>query len=471
MIRILPILFAMSLAPLQPIGADVALTIYNNDFAVVREQRQMDFTSGLQTVRFTDVAAQIDATSVTFRSITEPATTVLEQNFEFDLVSADKLLQKFIDQKVRVLTQDGSRYEGELMSFDPNYLVLQGGEEADGLLMITRPDNIKDIQFAESPDGLLTRPTLVWQVSSPSEGSQQIEVAYQTRGIEWEATYNAILNQDDTLLDLNGWVTITNRAGATFKEANIKLMAGDVRKEAPPQPMMMESRVAPSAAPPDQFEEKAFFEYHLYTLQRQTTLADNQIKQIELLSANEVPVKKIYRFDSSPMSFYGGLNQRPEVPGTKEARKINVVLELTNREEDKLGMPLPGGLVRLNKRDPDDGSLEFIGEDRIDHTPRNEKITLTVGDAFDIVGETTRTDFKVETGRKMMTESWEIEIRNRKEEKVTVEVYATLFRWSNWEITQHSQDFEKIDAQTILFPVEVEADGEKKVSYTVRYTW
>lgn len=471
MIRILPILLAMSLVPLQPVGADVALTIYNNDFAVVREQRQMDFTRGLQTVRFTDVAAQIDATSVTFRSITEPATTVLEQNFEFDLVSADKLLQKFIDQKVKVLTQDGSRYEGELMSFDANYLVLQGGEEAGGLLMITRPDNIKDIQFAALPDGLLTRPTLVWKVSSPSEGSQQIEVAYQTRGIEWEATYNAILNQDDTLLDLNGWVTITNRAGATFNEANIKLMAGDVRKEAPPQPMMLESRVAPSAAPPDQFEEKAFFEYHLYTLQRQTTLADNQIKQIELLSANEVPVRKIYRFDSSPMSFYGGLNQRPEVPGTKESRKINVVLELTNREEDKLGMPLPAGLVRLNKRDPDDGSLEFIGEDRIDHTPRNEKITLTVGDAFDIVGDTTRTDFKVETGRKMMTESWEIEIRNRKEEKVTVEVYATLFRWSNWQITQHSQDFEKIDAQTILFPVEVEADGEKKVSYTVRYTW
>jgi len=470
MIRPLLLLLAMSLVPLQS-NADVALTIYNNAFAVVRDQREMDFKSGTQTVRFSDVAARIDATSVTFRSITEPATTVLEQNFEFDLVSAEKLLQKFIDQEVRVLTQDGSRYQGELMSFDANYLVLQGGDEPGGLLMITRPDNIKDIQFAKLPEGLLTRPTLVWQVSSPSEGSQQIEVAYQTRGIEWEATYNAILNRDDTLLDLNGWVTITNRAGATFSDADIKLMAGDVRKEAREEVMLMESRAVPAAAPPNQFEEKAFFEYHLYTLQRETTLADNQIKQIELLSAHEVPVKKIYRFDSSPMPFYGGLNQRPEVPSTQESRKINVLLELTNSEENKLGMPLPAGLVRLNKRDQDDDSLEFIGEDRIDHTPRNETITLTVGDAFDIVGESTRTDFKVESGRKTMTESWEIEVRNRKEEKVTVEVYATLFRWNNWEITQHSQDFEKIDAQTIMFPVGIDADGEQKVTYTVRYTW
>ncbi len=469
-----PLLLAlMATSSLTPVSAQVALTVYNNDFAVVRETRSFPLQAGQQAVRFPDVAARIDATSVVFRSLSEPATRVLEQNFEFDLVNADKLLQKFIDQPVAVLTQDGSRYSGKLLAFDPQQIILQGGDSGvEGLTMVSRPDNVKDIQFTRLPEGLLTRPTLVWLVDSPTAGEQQIEVAYHTEGLSWEATYNAILSEGDTRLAISGWVTITNQAGATFPDATIKLMAGDVQKEPPRQEMpTAQARVMSMSASADAFEEKAFFEYHLYTLQRPSTLADNQVKQIELLTAESVAATKHYRFVSPNLRFYGGLNQRPEVPGLGQTENVTIVLEFDNTEANGLGKPLPAGLVRLSKRDEADDALEFIGEDRINHTPRNETLALTVGDAFDVVGERRQTDFRIDTGRKTIVERWEIEIRNRKETTVTVEVIEPLFRWSQWEIQESSMPFTKADAQTILFAVEVEPDATATVQYAVKYTW
>ena len=405
--------FASALYAADKPDEGVALTIYNQNFGVVRERRKVNLTEKLGTIRFTDVAAQIDGTSVSFKSLTDPGATVLEQNYEYDLVSADKLLQKYIDKPITVLTKDGSRYAGNLLSFDGNQLVIrQYGEKGD-VGMVQRGDNVKDIQFSALPDGLITKPTLVWKLATEKVGDQLIEVAYQTAGINWQSDYNAVLNADDSHLDLSGWVTINNESGATYKDAKLKLIAGDVRRVQQPQVM---SRVgAAKLAMADEmaagFEEKAFFEYHLYTLGRSTTVADNQTKQIELLKTADVPVKKVFLYDGAPQyRWYGGLVTDTGYGSGEGNKKINVIIELKNSQDNHMGMPLPKGKVRLYKRDPADASLEFIGEDQIDHTPKDETVKLHIGDAFDIVGERKRTDFHVDTSGHVMTESFEIHV-------------------------------------------------------------
>jgi hypothetical protein len=450
----------------------IALTIYNQNFGVVREKRKVQVKQKTDTMRFSDVAAQIDGTSVHFKSLTDPATTVLEQNYEYDLVSADKLLQKYIDKQITVLTKDGSRYSGNLLSFDANQLVIrQFGEKGD-LVMVQRADNVKDIQFGSLPEGLITKPTLVWMLATEKTGEHLVEVAYQTGGLNWQADYNAVLNAKDTHLDLSGWVTVNNESGATYKDARLKLIAGDVRRVQPPVQPWMKARAMMAAEAAPGFEEKAFFEYHLYTLARPTTVAQNQTKQIELLKTSDVPVKKIFLYDGAPQyRFYGGLQTDAGYGSEESNKKVNVLIEFKNSKDNRMGMALPKGKVRLYKRDEADAALEFIGEDQIDHTPKDEVIKLHVGDAFDIVGERKRTNFNVDTSRKTMTESFEIRVRNHKEEPVEVLVKETLYRWSTWEITQSSHKYDKYDASTVHFPVRVAKDGEQLITYTVRYTW
>ncbi len=450
----------------------VALTIYNQNFGVVREKRNVDVKDKVGTIRFSDVAAQIDGTSLQFKSLTDPAATVLEQNYEYDLVSADKLLQKYIDQPLNVLTKDGSRYSGNLLSFDANQLVIrQYGEKGD-IVMVQRGDNVKDIQFGTLPEGLITKPTLVWKLATEKVGRQLVEVAYQTAGLNWQADYNAVLNAKDTALDLGGWVTINNQSGATYKEARLKLIAGDVRRVQPRRPQEQGYLAMGAAKAAGGFEEKAFFEYHLYTLGRPSTVAQNQTKQIELLKAADVPVKKVFLYDGAPQyRFYGGLMSDANYGSQDFNKKVNVIIEVKNSKDNHMGMALPKGKVRLYKRDEADAALEFIGEDEIDHTPKDETVKLHIGDAFDIVGERKRTDYKVDTGRHIITESFEIRIRNHKDEPVEVLVKETLYRWNNWEITEANQKWTKYDSNTIHFPVKVDKDGEQVITYTVRYTW
>jgi hypothetical protein len=452
----------------------IALTIYNQNFGVVREKRNVEVKEKVGTIRFTDVAAQIDGTSVQFKSLTDPGATVLEQNYEYDLVSADKLLQKYIDKQITVLTKDATRYSGNLLSFDGNQLVIrQFGEKGD-LVMVQRGDNVKDIEFGTLPEGLITKPTLVWKLATEKIGRQLVEVAYQTAGLNWQADYNAVLNAKDTGLDLGGWVTINNQSGATYKDAWLKLIAGDVRRVQPPEeyrPLGRARKTVAEAAAPG-FEEKAFFEYHLYTLGRQTTVAQNQTKQIELLKAADVPVKKVFLYSGAPQyRFYGGLVTDAGYGSEESNKKVNVVIEVKNSKENHMGMALPKGKVRLYKRDEADAALEFIGEDQIDHTPKDETVKLHIGDAFDIVGERKRTDYKVDTSRHVITESFEIRVRNHKIEPVEVLVKETLYRWNNWEILQASHKYDKYDSNTIHFPVKVDKDGEQVITYTVRYTW
>jgi hypothetical protein len=452
----------------------VALTIYNQNFGVVRERRKVKVEEQIGTVRFSDVASQIDGTSVQFKSITDPDAAVLEQNYEYDLVSADKLLEKYIDKQIEVLTKDGSHYLGTLQSFDGNQLVIRQAGEKAGIVMVQRGDNVKDIQFGALPEGLITKPTLVWKLATEKVGEQLIEVAYQTGGINWQADYNAVLNAKDTALDLGGWVTINNQSGATYKDAKLKLIAGDVRRVQMPVPQgaVGSYRAIGMAREAAGFEEKAFFEYHLYTLGRPATVAQNQTKQIELLKTAGVPMKKVFLYDGAPQfRFYGGLNSDASYGSEEGNKKVNVLIEVKNSKDNHMGMALPKGKVRLYKRDEADGSLEFVGEDEIDHTPKDETVKLHIGDAFDVVGERKRTNFSIDVNAHVITESFETRIRNHKTEPVEVLVKETLYRWNNWEITQSNQKWTKYDSNTIHFPVKVDKDGEAVVTYTVKYTW
>jgi hypothetical protein len=447
--------------------------VYNQNFGVVREKRAVDVKEKLGWIRFADVASRIDGTSVQFKSLTDPEAGVLEQNYAYDLVSADRLLQKFIDKPIKILTQDGSRYAGELLSFDANQLVIRQSGEESAIVMVQRGDNVKDIEFGRLPEGLITKPTLVWKLATEKPGRQLVEVTYQTEGLNWRADYNAVLNPEDTRLDLSAWVTLDNRSGATYKEARLKLIAGDVKRvqKRPPVPSRAHALAMEDAAGPA-FEEKAFFEYHLYTLQRPATVAQNETKQIRLLTASQVPVRKVFLYEGAPRyRFYGGLQTHARYGAEESNKKVNVLIEWTNSKENNMGMALPKGKVRLYKRDAADEALEFIGEDEIDHTPKDEKIRLHIGDAFDIVGERRRVDFHVDSGRKTMRESFEIRVRNHKDDDVEVLVKEVLYRWSNWEITEASHTYKKYDAQTIHFPVQVKEDGEQVITYTVRYTW
>jgi len=448
-------------------------------YAVVRQEREIDLARGRNEVKFSDVAALIDPTTVVFESLTDPkGTSVLEQNFQFDLVSTEKLLQKYIDRPISVDQVRGKATE----SFTGTLLSTQGGvvlKRDDGTVQIL-PHNA-GVKLPALPGGLITRPTLVWNIDAKTTGKQRARVAYQTQGITWWTDYNVTFaegrSHGDCKLDVGAWVSIINTTGASYADAKLKLVAGEVHRAAVGGRMskMQESRVA--AAGPvmaDGFAEKAFFEYHLYTLGRPTTLPDNSTKQIELFPvARGVPCERTLVYYGRPDGGYGFMPS-PATDrnyGVASNRQVDVYLQFKNAEAGNLGMPLPRGRVRVSKQDPADRTLEFIGEDAIDHTPRNEKVLLKLGSAFDVVGERRQVDFKVDTGRKTMSEDIEIKLRNAKKEPVEVQVKEVLYRWVNWEIASKSHAYRKDDARSIYFPITVPAGEEVTVRYTVRYWW
>ncbi|HLD82617.1 MAG TPA: hypothetical protein VI976_01550, partial [Candidatus Omnitrophota bacterium] len=441
----------------------VEVTVYNQNFGLVKDRRLISLKEGASDIRFSDVASQIEPTSVRFKSLTSPLGCIIqEQNYEYDLVSADKLLGKYIDKKIKMITMDDKVYEGILMSYDAENIVIS---QSDILSLVCRRENIRDISFPELPEGLITKPTLMWQIANDKAGGHLCEVSYLTGGITWGADYVVVVDKADKNIDLSGWVTIDNKSGVVYKDASLKLIAGDVHRaqEKGPRtyaPGMM--KYAEMAAP--QFEEKAFFEYHMYTLQRKATVKDNQTKQITLLSANNVAVKKLFIYD--PVD-YSGWDWDYADSQSKE-QKVKVKIEFTNTKQNNLGMPLPKGKIKVFKSDTD-GSLQFIGEDLIDHTPKDETIRLYLGDAFDLVGERKKTNSRA--GERWSEESFEISLRNHKEEDVEVNVVERLWRYANWKIIDKSGEFTKKDVQAIEFKVPVPKDKEAKVSYTVRYWW
>jgi hypothetical protein len=451
-------------------GEAVALTVYNDGNAIIKETRAISIPEGASEIRFEDVAATIDPTSVTFKSLTDPeGTTILEQNYEYDLVSADKILEKYLGKPVSVVTQSGTAYQGTLLSFDAGQVVVGGGKE-EPLSIVARQQNVKSITADKLPEGLIIKPTLMWLLQAAKGGDQKVQVAYSASQCSWKADYSAILDADDKNMDFSGWVTLTNNSGKTYKDAALKLIAGEVHRAEQPRPMAGGAmRMELKAAAP-QFEEKAFAEYHMYTLPRATTIKDNQIKQIELLTASAVPVEKKYLFD--PMRGFSPWWQAPmqeDQFSVAEKGKVQTFIIFRNDEKSNMGMPLPAGRVRLFKYDGKD--LEFVGEDSIDHTPKDEKVELNMGVAFDISADRTRTNFVRGNGANWMEESFKISIRNHKDVPITVYDREHLFRWTNWKITASSQEFTKLDAQTVEFAVNVAPNDETVVTYTARYEW
>ncbi len=436
----------------------VGLTIYNDNFAVVRQARQMGFEAGVNTVKFTDVAAAIDPTSVNFKCLSEPgAISILEQNYEYDLVNAESLLKRYIDRDVTVIIGGSGADAAREMS--GKLLATVGGEyilaSDTGGIEVVNGSRVEEISLKELPEDLVTRPTLVWLANAKEAGEKLCQVTYTTEQINWKADYSAVLSDDETSLDFSGWVTIDNKSGATYKDAALKLIAGDVRRITPPEPryggeMML---YANKAAAPGGFEEKAFMEYHMYTLGRKSTINNNQVKQIEFIEpAIGVVAKKLFIYNRQ---------ENPE--------KIQVKIEFENTEENKLGIALPKGKVRVFKKDPADENLEFVGEDEIDHTPRKEKLLLYIGNAFDIVPEYKMLDSK--RGPRTRTETHQVELRNRKDTPIEVCVDEKFMKWANWQITDNSLPFEKYDAYTARFKVKIAADSTETVKYTVRQWW
>jgi hypothetical protein len=450
-------------------------------YGIVRENRPITLDKGNNTVRFTDVATGIDPTTVSFRSLTAPDTaTVLEQNYEYDLVSADKLLGKYLDQEIQITRRgDGAQAEaigGKLLSFDAGNLVLQ---DAGGKVqIISRSPAIESIELAKLDAGLITKPTLVWKIQSDQAGQQLAQVTYQTDSLTWRSDYNITVNEKDDAADVGAWVTILNQSGAAYPDAKLKLVAGDVQRIKPPQPIYNRfdmAKAADEVGAPAGFAEKSFFEYHLYTLGRTTSLANNSTKQIELFPSKlDVPVQKTYVYYGVPEQMRYWMTPSPSVDqnlGTDSNKKVDVYLLMRNSEKNGLGIPLPAGRIRVYKRDEADGSKEFIGEDVIQHTPKDEDVMIKLGSAFDVVGERKQTDFTVNENGHVMSESFEIKIRNHKKEPVHVIIKENLYRWTNWQILASSDPWEKQDYRTIHIPVDVPVDGEKKVTYTVEYTW
>ena len=446
-------------------------------YALVRDDRDVKISQGRSQLSFTDVAALIDPTTVTFASLTDPATRVLEQNFQFDLVSTQKLLLKFIDKQITVDKPNGNTVTpitGTLLSAVDG-IVLRGSDGS-----IYSLPSYTSVRFPDLPGGLNTRPTLVWDIQSPAGGTHKARVTYQTGGITWWADYNLIFNEgadaNSGLLDLSAWVSIINQSGATYSDAKLKLIAGDVNRVQPQmndrmfrKDVMMEAAAAPAA---QGFVQKDFFEFHLYTLGRKTTLPNNSTKQIELFDqARQIPAKKVLLYYGAVQPYFYPNPYTDRNMGVEMNKKVDVYLEFKNDKQFGLGVPLPAGRLRVSQLDKADGSLEFIGEDKIDHTPKDEQVRVKLGSAFDVVGERRQVSFSVDTAGKVMEEEIEVKLRNHKAQPVDVVVKENLYRWSNWKILSQTHKYDKEDARTISFPVKVAKDGETVVRYRVRYTW
>jgi len=488
-------------------AAQPALTIYNEDFAVVRDTVPLDLKSGPNVVRYADATAQVEPDSVILRDPAgKHALQILEQNYRNDPVNESVLLSLFEGKTIdfQALRLKGNTEAREVV---PGKIIRSGyvpGEEPEqpiievnGKLQFTLPGMPL---FPDLGDDTVIKPTLTWLLQSDQRGKFDAEVSYVTGGFTWEADYNLVSPEKGDALDLIGWVTMKNQSGRTFRNARIKLMAGDVNKIHPVHVTRLGGSGGGGGGAGPVVTEKNFDEFHLYTLARPATLLDRETKQVEFVRAESVNASTIYVYDGAPgCRFYGGLNQDRGY-GIQDEKKVRVMREFVNAETNRLGIALPKGKLRFYRRG-DDGQMEFVGEDTIDHTPRNETVRVTTGNAFDLVGERKQTDFKMDiagyagvppaseidpaTGLPVngsaaktnepappwIDETFEIKLRNRKREPVEIRVVERLYRWSNWEIKAKSDEFKKTDSQTIEFRVPVKPDEERTVTYTVHYSW
>lgn len=441
----------------------VAVTVYNDGRGLVREERMIDLAAGFNEVRFMDVAEQIQAPTVRVAALEGAPFNVLEQNYEFDLLSPAKLLDKFVGQTITLVQQKllnnstvEESVEGRLLSNNAGTVWDIGGK-----IVINPP--YSRLLFPNVPEGLIARPTLVWQIGAPAAGRRKIEASYITGGMQWSADYVLSLDAAEEKAGLQGWVTINNKSGATYKDAKLKLVAGDVHKAQVPMPQPA-SRVyaAEMSMGKQSFEEEGLFEYHLYTLDRPSTIKNAQTKQIQLLQAEGIRVTKDFVLS-------GGTHYFQSVwPGPPSKEKVKVFIAFKNSEATPgLGQPLPKGIVRVFKKDRS-GSPQLIGEDNIDHTPKNEEVKLELGNAFDIVAERRQTDFRHLPTRPGNTfeSAHEIKIRNQKDTPVTVRVVEPV--GGEWTMMETSHPNRKTAAFETQWDIAVPAGGETVLTYRVR---
>lgn len=470
----------------------VDLTIYNQNLSLIREERTIVLEKGLNRVILPDIPATIDGTSLHFSSLTDQsAVKVIEQNYQYDLVHQAKLMEKYIGKEVEFIRTD---YElkkeysvnGKLLATgwqpQPGYIQFGGTPyNATGQMIAEINGKIEigpsgRLILPSLPEGLILKPQLEWLITNSKPGEHKTEISYLAGQLSWSCNYVALLAANDAQIDLTGWVTITNNSGTAFKNAGLKLVAGDVNlvKEEAGYALRKSAGLVEAEAAAPQFQQKELFEYKLYSLQRKTDIGSNETKQIELTSAKNISAKKVFIYDGLSNQWqywYNNYSYREQGSlGQQSNKKIGVFITFKNEEKTGLGIALPKGKVRVYKRD-DDGKEQFVGEDEIDHTPKDEEIKLYLGNAFDIVGDHTQKNYRVVIPGHIIDETFEIKVRNHKSETVDVLVYEHPWRWSEWDITDCNSIWEKVDQTTIRFPLKLKKDEEKVVTYTVRYTW
>jgi hypothetical protein len=445
---------AATLAVTREVQKDVMVTIYNGNLGLVKDVREVRFPVGMTEAQFMDVAAQIDPTTVHLRSLGDPAgLRIVEQNYEYDLLSSDKLLEKYVGRTVRLYQGDGTFHEARLLSTAGPVFEINGQIHLGYSGRMVLPS---------LPENLVAKPTLVWLLRNQTAAVQRVEASYLTGGITWKADYVMVVNAADTRSDLTGWVTIDNKSGATYGNAALKLVAGDVNRARDSRREQRMMEVAAKAASVQEarrdFAAEGFFEYHLYTLDGRTTIKDRQTKQLALMSASDVPVVK-------HLMYYGAQDYyRTSYGMPMSNQKVSVLLEIKNSADHRLGRPLPKGKVRVYKADAS-GSQQFIGEDWIDHTPKDERVKIKLGEAFDVVGERTQKEYrKLAPG--LWEVEWEIALRNHKTQEQTVTVIEPVP--GDWQVLHSTHAWEKPQAHTLRFSIAVPREGAAKLVYRVR---
>lgn len=443
--------------------SELALTVYNSNLSLVRDVRQLNLPAGESVLRFMDIAASINPATVHFRSLTDPAKlNVAEQNYEYDLLDPNKLLQKFVGREVTLVrpkmaggTTEYDEVKATLLSLNGAPVWKIGNEIVTGL-------SYESIRFPELPENLYERPTLLWTLQNTGARRQRVEASYLTANLSWSADYVLNVAKDETSGDLDGWVTLVNHSGTQFKNASLQLVAGDLHRVMAQNGMdemrAMKSMVAGANAPAP-FQQESFSEYHLYSLNRKTSIFDQESKQISLLNASRFPVRKVYVVNGQNYYY-----RQAAQPGAPVKDPVQVFYKFKNEEKAGLGMPLPAGTIRVYQQDSRGGSL-FAGEDHIDHTPKDEEISLHIGNAFDIVAERKQTDYKKLSDRLYEFE-YEITLRNHKDIPITVEVNEPI--GGDWEMTNSTYKFTKTAAFAAQFEVPVDKDGTSVLKYRVR---
>ncbi len=448
-VAVLTVLFLC--AGIAGAAGETALVVYNSDLGLVRELVELDLSRGIQAVPFTSIPERIDPTSV--RLDLKGAARLLEQDFRFDPPGLDRMAKEYLNKSVNVWLKGGTPFSATLLAGGGGDIVLK---DASGKVHILRPDTVERIEFPALPSGIANRPTLTWKLDAANAGKAAGTVSYLTGGMNWHAEYGAVVNDSETAMDLSSFVTIENSSGRSYDDVSLKLVAGSVHRAAAPVPAPMfraEKSVMMAAGAADMdggFEERAISDYHVYDLRGRTTLTDGGTKQIAFIDPVGVKVARRFVFDS-----------------TRNRKDVTTVLEFVNAEKEGPGVPLPAGKVRVYRRD-DDGSALFLGEDSIAHTPKGEKVRLTLGAAFDIKSERKVMDARA-VSQRVNEQTIEINLRNRKTEQVAVTVIERL--QGDWEIVQKSHPFVKKDATTVEFEVKIPAGGEITLSYTARFTY